>query len=63
MSDLINRLRYIGIPETIIGEVDDLQTENRSLKQKLDFILTELDEVGTPTEVIIQDLKRWKNST
>jgi predicted nuclease with TOPRIM domain len=44
MSDLINRLRHIGTPETIVGEVEDLQAalaKCRDEKNELRHVLTD----------------------
>jgi len=36
MSDLVNRLRYIGTPETIVHEVEELEAEKKELEEFFD---------------------------
>jgi hypothetical protein len=49
MSDLVNRLRHIGTPETIVGEVEDLEADNVKLKDAIKGALRIKDLWRAPT--------------
>jgi predicted nuclease with TOPRIM domain len=58
MSDLINRLRHIGTPETIVGEVEDLQAEVERLEKDLAKSQERVEELGIQQGNLIEKFSR-----